>query len=161
MKMITQTGRAAAIARSPLAMLAALSPRMQDVAVTVMFKQNNAPVCKDILLGKLRSWETSLAEYQVKAPEVLADTIAELSAQAKAARFALGLPAKDATPPAVAYLSAQHLSTMLQVAACQLGQECVPAALSSAKAINGGGVGVWIKSATSPIARQSERQRFG
>lgn len=156
----TQTSGVAAIARSPLAVLAALTPRMQDVAVTVMLKQNNAPVCKDILLGKLKGWETSLAEYQLKAPSVLADTIAELTEKAKTARFALGLPAKDAVPPAIAYVSVEHLSTMIEVASCQIRHEWTPAALSSTKPIHGGAVGAWIKSAATQIERQSERPRF-
>ncbi|WP_041793461.1 hypothetical protein [Rhodoferax ferrireducens] len=158
MKTTTQTRGVAAIAKSPLAVLAALTPRMQDVALTVMLKQNNASVCKDILLGKLLGWETSLDEYQRKSPDVLADAIAELIEQVRAARFALGLPTKDAVPPAIAYVSVAHLSTMLEVASCQMRQEWVPSALSSTKAANGGGIGAWIKRAAAPVVRQSQHQ---
>jgi hypothetical protein len=154
----TQTSRVAAIARSPLAVLVALTPRMQDVAVTVMLKQNDAPACKDILLGKLKGWEISLEEHKLKAPGVLSDTIAELTEQAKAARFALGLPAKDAAPPEIAYVSVENLSTILEVASCQTGHEWTAAALSSTKPMKGGAVGAWIRSEI-PLGRQFDRPR--
>ena len=156
MKQTIQTGGVAAIAKSPLAVLAALSPRMQDVAITVMLKQNNAPVCKDILLTKLKGWESSLAEYQLKAPSVLAGAISELTEKVKAARFALGLPGKDAVPPVIAYISAQHLRTILEVASCKVQHEWSPAALSSTKPVQGGSVGAWIKSVAPPIVMSSE-----
>lgn len=144
---ITTKEKINAIAQSPVAVLAALSPRLQSVAVTVLFKQNNAPVCKVILLRKLRGWETSLAEYTAKAPRVLADTIADLTQQAKAVRYALGLPEKDATPPAVAYVSVTHLRTTLQLAAMPTFQEYVPATLSADRPKNGGACGSWVRPA--------------
>lgn len=139
--------RSEAVAKSPLVVLAALSPRLQAAALTVMFKQNNAPFCKGILLKKLQGWETSLKEYSAKAPAVLGDTITELNLQAKAARFALVLPSKEAVAPPIAYVSAEHLRTMLEVAVCQRAQEWVPAALSSAEPRNGGSVSSWLKRA--------------
>lgn len=140
-----------AIAKSPVAVLMALSPRLQDAAMTVLFKQNNAPICKDILLRKLQGWEASLHEYTAKAPSVLADTIADLTRKTKAARFALGLPEKDAMPPAIAYVSVNHLRTMLQLAAIPMYHDWSPATLSSNRPMDGGACGSWIKNGlTSP-----------
>lgn len=93
-----EIGTEGAVAQTPLA---ALSPRLQLAALTVMLEQYNAPVCKGILLKKLTGWELSLSEYALKSPEGLKEVIADLSRRATAVRFALGLPKPDVSPPAV------------------------------------------------------------
>lgn len=93
-----ETGMEGAMAKTPLA---ALSPRLQLAALTVIRKQHNAPVCKEILLKKLTGWESSLSEYALKSPEVLKEVIADLIRRTTAIRFALGLPMPGVSPPAV------------------------------------------------------------
>lgn len=138
-------GIVGAMARTPLTQLAALSPRLQMAALTVMLKQHNAPVCKGILLKKLTEWESSRSEYELKAPEVLKELIADLIRRTTALRFALGLPMPEVSPPAKAFVSADHLRTTLQVAARQRTHEWIAAALSSTEAMKGGSVGAWIQ----------------
>jgi hypothetical protein len=157
----TPTDRYQALRQSPLMILTALSPRLQDAAVTLMFKKNNAPVCKDILLGKLQGWETSLQEYQSKAPVALADVIDDLEKKSAAARFALGLPARNATPPAVSYISCEHMSTALQLIACRVKWDWLPAALSTEQPRQGGGVSAWMKRANAPQDSRTTPSRDG
>lgn len=93
-----EIGMEGAMAKTPLA---ALSPRLQLAALTVMLEQHNAPVCKGILLKKLTGWESSLSEYAHKSPEVLKEVIDDLIKRTTAVRFALCLPMPDVSPPAV------------------------------------------------------------
>ncbi len=122
-----------------------LSPSLQAAVTTVMLKQHNAAVCKDLLLARLTVWERSLDEYKAKLPVQLSAVIDQLERKTGAIRFALGLPARGVTPPSEAFICAEHLQTILQVANCKTGQEWSTAALSSEMPMRSGGVvGSWI-----------------
>jgi hypothetical protein len=134
------------LAKSPIGVLAVLSPKLQGTALTVLLKQHNASVAKDILIKKLQGLEISLAEYKSK-DGLPGEAIEKVQNQVNALRFALSLPLANPSIPSVAFVSVSGLKMILQmyIAVSKSTFNWVPAAVSSLQPKRAGDASPYIK----------------